>query len=363
MSLFETHLIDSIKNPYSVEVVDINGDGKKDIVVSSTGDYFIAWYEAPDWKMHLIGNQSRGNISIAVHDIDGDGKLDVVAGSEFNMGVPKDEAYLQWFSPIDMPEGEWASYKIDDLPFAHGVHFADIDGDGQQELIAGTMRGTASDKPLDWDDPGLLVYYKIPENPKKDKWIRRVIDDKVKRLHNIHIVDLDGDGRLDIVVGCKQGILWYEPDGTNFRKHIINDNDCGNVFVADIDGDGINEILSLEAWHGNELSWYKAPDDLKKGKWQRHVIDDTFNSAHAVCCADINGDGKKEVIAGYRGTGTSLYYYEWLDLKANKWERHLIDDNMGITGVVAVDVDGDGRLDIVGAGQTTNNLKWYRNLM
>jgi hypothetical protein len=77
----------------------------------------------------------------------------------------------------------------------------------------------------------------------------------------------------------------------------------------------------------------------------------------------MNNDGIIEIIAGFRGIGTSLNYYEPIDIKANKWNKHLIDDNMGITGVVAVDIDGDGKLDIVGAGQTTNTLKWYRNLI
>ncbi|MBC8233792.1 VCBS repeat-containing protein [bacterium] len=365
MEMFEIHLVDSVKAPYTVEVADMNGNGMMDIVVGSTGDYFIAWYESPFWKKHIIGTNTRGNISAAAHDIDGDGKLEVAVCSEFNMGVAKDAAYLQWFDAVDDQEGEWVSYKIDDLSFAHGGHFADIDGDGKDEFVVGTMRGTISPEALDWEDPGLLVYYKIPENPREDRWIRHVIDDKVKRLHNKHIIDLDGDGHLDIIAAAKDGVLWYErntEDG-EFKKHIISDHDAGNVFVVDLDGDGVNEVVSLEAWHGTELVWYKAPGDLRAGKWTRHVIDDTFENAHAVCCADMNNDGKIEIVAGFRGTGTSLNYYEPIDVKANKWNKYLIDDDMGITGVVAMDIDGDDKLDIVGAGQTTNTLKWYRNLM
>jgi len=361
MELFETHLVDSIRNPYSVAVADMNADGKKDIVVCSTGDKFIAWYEAPDWKRHIISTQTTGNISIDVHDIDGDGKLDVAVGSEFNMHIAKDDAFLQWFCYED---GEWVGYKIDDFSFCHGIHFADIDGDGEKELISSSMRGIIG-APLDWEDPGLLLYYKIPEHPREDKWIRHVIDDEVKRLHFMHILDLDGDGRLDIVVACKQGIFWYEPgdERGTFNRHQISDSGGGNIFVVDIDGDGINEVVSLEPWHGNELVIYKAFGDLKSGTWEKNTIDETFSNAHAVCCADMNGDGKIEIVAGYRGEGTSLYYYEQEDLKANRWRKHLIDDDMGITGIVITDMDGDGKLDIVGAGQTTNNLKWYRNVM
>jgi hypothetical protein len=366
MELFEIHLVDSVKAPYTVEVADMNGNGMMDIVVGSTGDYFVAWYEAPYWKKHIIGTNTRGNISAAAHDIDGDGRMEVAVCSEFNMSLAKDAAYLQWYDAVAKPEDEWVSYKIDDLSFAHGGHFADIDDDGVDEFVVGTMRGTRTPEPLDWNDAGLLVYYKIPENPKEDKWIRHVIDDNVNRLHNKHIIDLDGDGRLDIIAAAKDGVLWYEPTSEEgvFKKHVINDHDAGNVFVTDLDGDGVNEVVSLEAWHGNGLVWYKAPDDdLRSGKWTRYVIDETFDSAHAVCCADMNNDGKIEIIAGFRGTGTSLNYYEPVDINGNKWQKHLIDDDMGITGVVAVDIDGDGKLDIVGAGQTTNTLKWYRNLM
>jgi hypothetical protein len=55
---------------------------------------------------------------------------------------------------------------------------------------------------------------------------------------------------LDIIAAAKDGILWYEPDASEkgvFKKHVINDHDAGNVFVVDLDGDGVKEVLALEA--------------------------------------------------------------------------------------------------------------------
>ena len=55
---FKEHLVDdTIRSVYGLEVADMNGDGKKDIIMGSTGEPIIAWYEAPDWKRHLISDQ------------------------------------------------------------------------------------------------------------------------------------------------------------------------------------------------------------------------------------------------------------------------------------------------------------------
>ena len=71
---FKEHLVDdTIRSVYGLEVADMNGDGKKDIIMGSTGEPIIAWYEAPDWKRHLISDQHPGNITIAAQDLTGNG--------------------------------------------------------------------------------------------------------------------------------------------------------------------------------------------------------------------------------------------------------------------------------------------------
>jgi hypothetical protein len=141
-----------------------------------------------------------------------------------------------------------------------------------------------------------------------------------------------------------------------WKRAVISERESSDVFAADIDGDGAQEILSIEPWHGNELVLYRCDD----GNWQRTMLDDRLNRGHALCAVDIDDDGLVEIIAGYNGEGTSLHLYR--NVKGG-WRRESIDEGgLGVGQLKVVDLDGDGRLDIVAGGLSTGNLKWYRNV-
>jgi hypothetical protein len=118
-------------------------------------------------------------------------------------------------------------------------------------------------------------------------------------------------------------------------------------------------LATIEPWHGEQVVVYfeDAPGRL----WKRHVIDDTFHDGHALACADLDGDGDDEIVAGYRGEGTSLYVYRAADASAKTWRRQPLDDQMAASGVVVADLDGDGRPDIAAVGASTGNVVWYKN--
>jgi len=108
---------------------------------------------------------------------------------------------------------------------------------------------------------------------------------------------------------------------------------------------------------------YLEDDDAQAGKlWNRHVIDSTFRDGHALACGDLDGDGNDEIVAGYRGPGTSLYAYYAKGPFGTGWERQELDNRMAASGVTLADINGDDRLDIVCVGASTGNVRWYENL-
>ena len=73
--------------------------------------------------------------------------------------------------------------------------------------------------------------------------------------------------------------------------------------------DGRRFLATIEPWHGEQVVVYTR---AKAGDlWSRHAIDDSFRDGHALLCADLDGDGNDEIVAGFRGPGTSLYVYDW----------------------------------------------------
>src|SRR6185295_630600 len=72
--------------------------------------------------------------------------------------------------------------------------------------------------------------------------------------------------------------------------------DCAQMYAFDIDGDGDNDVLSTAA-HKVGMWWH---EQLADGKFQTHLIDDSFTQTHALCVADMNGDGQPDFVTGKR---------------------------------------------------------------
>jgi hypothetical protein len=114
-------------------------------------------------------------------------------------------------------------------------------------------------------------------------------------------------------------------------------------------------LAAIEPWHGNQVSIYR----MLEGKWARQVIEDKISDGHALLTADLNGDRRDEVLAGFRGPGGSVYLYTAADAAGERWTRATLDDAMSAAACTAVDLNGDGRIDIACIDST--RLKWYEN--
>jgi hypothetical protein len=365
---------------YAVLCVDVNGDGKKDIVVVDTTR--VIWFENPTWKMHIIisGKTKPDNVCIDAYDIDGDGRIDFALGADWKPFNTKDGGTLQWLKQGKTLEEPWSVYPIETEPTVHRIRFADIDGDGKKALLSVPLMGRGSSAKNNWTDglPLRVTAYRIPKDPTKDRWVPEVLDYSLHVAHNFQPIDIPGAKRQDILIASYEGVnllSWF--DGKWKRQHIgagNQENPKGKRGASEIKQgklkNGKRFIATIEPWHGDQVVVYTEP--AEKGKmWDRHVIDHRLRWGHAVACADLDGDGSDELIIGVRDDpGKSdkdvdrrgVRIYKALDDKGAKWQRQIVDNGgVAVEDLTAVDLDGDGRIDIVAVGRQTHNVRIYWN--
>lgn len=400
----------SLKVGYAVKLVDINGDGKPDIVVVDSAR--VIWFENPGrgagsgaavkgdlpaWKLHtIIEDKSAGvkadNVCLDVADLDGDGKLDIVLGADWQPGNTKGGGSLQWLrqpKEIDQP---WEVHPIfESEPTLHRIHFGDLDGSGKPVLVVGPLKGRESTPKANFMDHGLrLLAFPIPKDPAKDKWESTVLTDQLHVLHNFLPVQWDGEKGDEILTASYEGVnlLHKSADGKwNLKQIGAGNQDKPNgsrgsseVKVGRLTSAGEGKrggagerqaahaqaryIATVEPFHGNQAVVYTAPtSDESNGMWTRTVLDDTLIEGHGVWCADLDGDGTDEMVVGWRGGRGGIRVFKSGTSSASvSWQKHELDPGgVAVEDLACIDLNGDGRVDIVAVGRSTHNVRIYWN--
>lgn len=362
---FKTIVIDdNLPRAYQAKIVDINHDGRPDIAALGEGrQSFVAWYENPTWQRRIISSdKTTEHIDLAFYDIDQNGELELALASDFQLNQTNQGGQISWLKRNENLDLPWKVYPIHAEPTAHRIRWIDIDGDGIKELINAPVVGRGSSGPQYDQSPIRLLAYHIPENPKSDKWPITVIDHSLHIAHGLHIADYNQDKHQDILTASLEGITAFEFLKPNsWTKHHLtqgkpaDDSRPGSseISVGHLKG-GTTFLATIDPWHGHQVSVYTPKTD----DWQRHVIDDSYISGHAVACIDEDSDGNDEILAGYRGKGHTLYLYKLVD---KKWQRTLIDNTVAVQGISIGDINNDGHPDFTAAGGSTHNVVLYVN--
>lgn len=400
---FKAEEIDkSLKIGYGLVIANVNDDDKPDVVVADADR--VVWFENPSWKPHtVIRNEDAkvktDNVCIDVYDIDGDGRLDIALGAEWQPNNTVGGGSLQWLKqPTDGSTGPWQVFKIaDSIPTLHRVHFADLDGDGGAELYVGPLKGPRSTIQKNWSDVGApLIRYRIPNTPAsaEAKWRPEVLTDQLHVMHNF--LPVTGGDWTGVLTASYEGVSHVRP-GQNGGKWRVTPIGAGNQDAPN-GSRGSSEvrlgkfrddtpmIATIEPFHGNQVVVYTPPagtgkfvvgaGDAPPALWQRTVLDDTLTGGHAVWCADLDGDGHDEVVAGWRegpkpginiykaalaGDGGGAQAAEKADGKI-AWQKHVLDEGgIACEDLACFDMNADSKLDIIACGRATKNVRIYWN--
>jgi hypothetical protein len=368
-----------LKVGYAVLLVDVNGDGKKDIVVVDTTR--VVWYENPTWKRRTIieGQTKPDNVCIAALDIDGDGQLDFALGADWHPANTKSGGTLQWLRRGKTLDEPWTVYPIGEVPTLHRIRFADIDGNGKPALVVTPLMGRNSTPRNNWMDgaPVTILAYRIPKDPARDRWVPEILDKSLHVVHNFWPVPGLKDRGDNLLTASYEGVNLLSHNGADgWRRGQLGtgnqENPKGSRGSSEVKTgtlkSGRKFIATIEPWHGHQVVVYTPPDDPKL-LWDRHVIDDKLKWGHAVWCADLDGDGNDELIVGVRDDLSKnpdqrrgVRIYKALDERGTRWARHFIDPGgVAVEDMAVADLNNDGRIDLVAVGRQTGNIRIYWN--
>jgi uncharacterized repeat protein (TIGR01451 family) len=373
----------SVASPSDIKLYDLDNDGDEDILLATSADYKITWYEnlggGSFSTQKIITENAKDIKEVHASDLDNDGDLDILSASS---GDNK----IAWFE--NLGNGIFNSEKIitTNAMYAVSVFASDLDNDGDLDVISGSA-----------NDGKVSIY----ENLGNGIFGTQQTIAIALGLGHIYSADLNGDGDVDIVAMDQSTVFWFENLGGftfgiaqnigfssfgSFLATIDADNDgdidvvtsaantsyfenlgggtfgtdqfmgpaSPSVKFVDMDNDGLLDVLTSWRWNKN----------LGGGSFSISSQTITSPSSFSVSTAmDVDVDGDMDAILGWSGGEDKLVWYERLTNTIFNNEQIITQSNENnITELDIADMDNDGDMDIIAQSKDASSISLYENL-
>ncbi len=359
---WRTETIDTIQIGYGLQMADVNGDGKTDIVLADKKT--IQWYENPKWTKHVIAKDltKRDNVCVTARDIDGDGKCEIAVGGQWNYRESIKDGAVFYLIPPEDRTAMWTPLELHHEPSVHRMHWVKSKNN-QFRLVVKPLRGRGS---VDGEGAGLRVLeYTRPADSKAD-WKYDVVCDFMHLSHNFHPVNWDDDPEEELIIAGKEGVWHFDDNGDGkWSATQLTEDFAGEIRDGKLPG-GKRFIVTIEPMHGSVAAVYVQPG--QKGElWQKvRVLDEALKDGHALACADYLGVGWDQIVVGWRAMNTpgvpGIKLFTPLDKDGARWRQTRISaDTVAVEDIKAADLNEDGKVDIVAAARQTKNLVIFFN--
>jgi hypothetical protein len=295
-----------------VHAADVDGDGDTDLFTASTDNDRIAWYRNVDGlgtfgEQQVISTVGVNPKSIFAADVDGDSDTDLLSAAQNDT--------IAWHENTD-GAGSFAAAQVISTLADHprSVVGADVDGDGDIDVVSASY----SDDEIAW--------YRNTDGAGSFG-AQQVITHLTNGAYSVAAADIDGDGDTDLVSASYEDdeIAWYENTngaGSFGPQQVISHlaDRASSVFAADVDGDGDVDVLSASV-SDHKIAWYENTDGAGTFGPQQ-VITSLVGSPDTVSAADVDGDGDMDALSA----GIGLAWYENTDGAGTFGPQQVISD-------------------------------------
>lgn len=341
-------LSETVREPYEICKSDLDNDGDFDLVCGSRADHKISWLEnlgdghfgrlnVVDYDPLLFAN------SVSTTDIDGDGDQDILAVSFY-------EHKTLWYE--NLGGGNFGPQNVLSTVHINPAYIAgaDWDGDGDNDIMISS--GGGGNKVVlfendggTFDPTGEILLYVV--NPTQ------LIPD-----------DLDDDGDLDVLFAANgEGTLnWLENTGDlTFSNHILATEywSIENAIASDADEDGDLDVFFISAAMDNEIM---RCENTGAGTFSSPLaVVSVASSTTVVLNVDVNNDGAKDLVVGSFGENNLVWHPNMGDFEYS--DPVLISDNViSLVWAIADDFDSDGDMDLATTSFGDAKIAWFENI-
>jgi hypothetical protein len=301
---------------------DLDGDGYPDLVLG--GEHAsgpgLFWYRFPQWEKRPLAT-GEFTTDMQVADVDGDGRADIIVGDS-GRG-------LLWLRNPGALDAPWPLTTIG-AGYVHDLEVGDLEGDGDLDVAT-------------CDKHAVRLWVQTAPGA----WASRTL--VTREGEGTHLADLDRDGDLDVVLGGLWFEAPADPLHGDWTRHdfAAGWSADARVQTGDVDGDGDLDVALTASEGEGPVAWFEAPADPRAAAWTEHRVGAlTLTGAHSLQLADFDGDGDLDLATAEMHTGGKRVLV-YLQGDGGAWVEESLATT-GSHNLRAVDLGADGDLDLVG---------------